>query len=72
MFDKYFFRNYSRTLSGFLSAWVGIPSFVVTLAGLLGFQGLMLKILGIHGTINVQNLLLEALQQLHYHHFMVG
>ena len=39
---------------GFLSAWVGIPSFVVTLAGLLGFQGLMLKILGIHGAINVR------------------
>jgi D-xylose transport system permease protein len=41
------------TLQGLLSSYVGIPSFVVTLAGLLGFQGLMLKILGIQGGINV-------------------
>ena len=40
---------------GMMSALVGIPSFVVTLAGLLGFQGLMLKILGIHGAINVRD-----------------
>ena len=40
---------------GIMSALVGIPSFVVTLAGLLGFQGLMLKILGIHGAINVRD-----------------
>jgi D-xylose transport system permease protein len=39
---------------GMLVAFIGIPSFVVTLAGLLGFQGLMLKILGIQGAINVQ------------------
>ena len=40
---------------GALASWIGIPSFVVTLAGLLGFQGLMLKILGIHGAINVRD-----------------
>lgn len=40
---------------GILVAYVGIPSFVVTLAGLLGFQGLMLKILGQHGAINVSD-----------------
>ena len=40
---------------GILVSYVGIPSFVVTLAGLLGFQGLMLKILGIHGAINVRD-----------------
>ena len=40
---------------GSLVACIGIPSFVVTLAGLLGFQGLMLKILGIHGAINVRD-----------------
>ncbi|WP_080927999.1 sugar ABC transporter permease [Vibrio nigripulchritudo] len=40
---------------GSLVAYIGIPSFVVTLAGLLGFQGLMLKILGIHGAINVRD-----------------
>ncbi len=40
---------------GLLTAYIGIPSFVVTLAGLLGFQGLMLKILGIQGAINVRD-----------------
>ena len=40
---------------GMLVAYIGIPSFVVTLAGLLGFQGLMLKILGQHGAINVSD-----------------
>lgn len=40
---------------GVLVAYVGIPSFVVTLAGLLGFQGLMLKVLGIHGALNVRD-----------------
>lgn len=40
---------------GMLIAYIGIPSFVVTLAGLLGFQGLMLKILGIQGAINMRD-----------------
>ncbi len=40
---------------GALTAYVGIPSFVVTLAGLLGFQGLMLKILGVKGAINMRD-----------------
>ncbi len=42
-------------LQGMLIAYVGIPSFVVTLAGLLGFQGLMLKILGVQGAINMRD-----------------
>ncbi len=37
---------------GMLVAYVGIPSFVVTLAGLLGFQGLMQKILPT-GNLNI-------------------
>ncbi len=37
---------------GLLIAYVGIPSFVVTLAGLLGYQGLMQKILPT-GNLNV-------------------
>ncbi|SHH17689.1 sugar ABC transporter permease [Cognatishimia maritima] len=37
---------------GILVAYVGIPSFVVTLAGLLGFQGVMQKILPT-GNLNV-------------------
>lgn len=32
---------------------VGIPSFVITLAGLLGFQGVLLQVLGKNGTINL-------------------
>ncbi|KEO58339.1 sugar ABC transporter permease [Thioclava indica] len=39
---------------GVLIAYIGIPSFVVTLAGLLGFQGLMQKILPT-GNLNVDN-----------------
>ncbi|WP_417260731.1 sugar ABC transporter permease [Celeribacter sp.] len=42
-------------LQGVLTAYVGIPAFVVTLAGLLGFQGLMLKILGVNGAINMRD-----------------
>ena len=49
------------TAQGVLIAYVGIPSFVVTLAGLLGFQGLMLKILGIHGAINMRDPLVRGL-----------
>ena len=32
---------------------VGVPSFVITLAGLLGFQGLLLYVLGSQGTLNL-------------------
>lgn len=39
-------------VQGLLVAYVGIPSFVVTLAGLLGYQGLMQKILPT-GNLNV-------------------
>jgi len=39
---------------GMLIAYIGIPSFVVTLAGLLGYQGLMQKILPT-GNLNVGN-----------------
>ncbi|MCO5154024.1 MULTISPECIES: sugar ABC transporter permease [unclassified Shinella] len=39
---------------GMLIAYVGIPSFVVTLAGLLGYQGLMQKILPT-GNLNVSD-----------------
>lgn len=46
---------------GWVIAWIGIPSFVVTLAGLLGFQGLMLKILGIHGALNMRDPVIRGL-----------
>jgi D-xylose transport system permease protein len=38
---------------GFWFAAVGVPSFVVTLAGLLGWQGVQQWVLGTTGTINV-------------------
>lgn len=38
---------------GFWVAVVGVPSFVVTLAGLLGWQGVQQWVLGTTGTINV-------------------
>ena len=40
-------------LHGFFFARIGVPAFVVTLAGLLGWQGLMLYVLGDNGTINL-------------------
>jgi D-xylose transport system permease protein len=40
---------------------LGLPSFVVTLAGLLGFQGLMLKILGNGGTLPIPDKIVNDL-----------
>ncbi|MDE3238151.1 MAG: ATP-binding cassette domain-containing protein [Paracoccaceae bacterium] len=40
-------------LQGLLITRVRLPSFVVTLAGLLGFQGLMIELLGTGGTIPI-------------------
>ncbi|MGW2418454.1 sugar ABC transporter permease [Streptomyces sp. NPDC001709] len=42
-------------LHGFFFAKVGVPAFAVTLAGLLFWNGLMLKILGDNGTINLND-----------------
>src|SRR3954462_12179920 len=38
---------------GFMFDIFGIPSFVVTLAGLLAWQGFLLKVLGETGTVNI-------------------
>jgi D-xylose transport system permease protein len=38
---------------GYFFAWVGVPAFVVTLAGLLVWNGLTLYLLGASGTINI-------------------
>jgi D-xylose transport system permease protein len=46
---------------GFISTKFGIPTFVVTLAGLLGWQGLQLKVLGETGTVNLEPGLLPDL-----------
>jgi D-xylose transport system permease protein len=40
---------------------LGLPSFVVTLAGLLGWQGVMLKILGNGGTLPINNKVINDL-----------
>jgi D-xylose transport system permease protein len=40
-------------LYGLLYTKVGVPSFVITLAGLLAFYGLQLSVLGDDGTINI-------------------
>nr|WP_245659714.1 sugar ABC transporter permease [Streptomyces ochraceiscleroticus] len=40
---------------GFFVARVGVPSFVVTLAGLLAWNGLMLYVLGASGTVNLDD-----------------
>lgn len=39
-------------IHGFFFAKVGVPAFVVTLAGLIGWEGLQLHVLGEKGTIN--------------------
>ncbi|MEV4412278.1 sugar ABC transporter permease [Catellatospora sp. NPDC049609] len=41
------------TLQGSIFARVGVPSFIVTLAGLLIWQGVQLRVLGEQGTINL-------------------
>ena len=38
---------------GTIVTWLAIPSFVVTLAGLLAWQGAQLKVLGETGTVNI-------------------
>jgi D-xylose transport system permease protein len=40
---------------GFFVAKLGVPSFVVTLAGLLGWNGVVLQIIGSKGTIVIQD-----------------
>ncbi len=42
-------------LQGFLFSRFGVPSFVVTLAGLLAWQGALLQVLGSTGSININD-----------------
>jgi D-xylose transport system permease protein len=46
---------------GFFVAKLGVPSFVVTLAGLLGWNGVVLLIVGKGGTIIIQDKLINGL-----------
>ncbi|RKN43170.1 sugar ABC transporter permease [Streptomyces hoynatensis] len=51
---------------GFFVARLGVPAFVVTLAGLLAWNGLMLFILDTHGSINLDDQGLVATLTNHY------
>ncbi|MFL6116792.1 MAG: sugar ABC transporter permease [Catenulispora sp.] len=42
-------------IHGFFFAKIGVPAFVVTLAGNLAWNGLMLNVLGLSGTVNLPN-----------------
>jgi D-xylose transport system permease protein len=42
-------------VQGCFVAFIGVPSFVVTLAGLLAFEGVIIKLLGSEGVIGIQN-----------------
>jgi D-xylose transport system permease protein len=46
---------------GFFVAKIGVPSFVVTLAGLLAWNGVVLQIIGSKGTIIIQDKLVNGL-----------
>jgi D-xylose transport system permease protein len=48
-------------LQGFWTAKLHVPSFVVTLAGLLGWQGALLYVLGETGTVNLNDPLILGL-----------
>jgi len=49
------------TLQGGLSVYFSIPPFVITLAGLLAWQGALLAVLGSAGTINLNNSVITGL-----------
>lgn len=40
---------------GFWVNFIGVPAFIVTLAGSLGYQGIILSMLGQEGTVNILN-----------------
>jgi D-xylose transport system permease protein len=46
---------------GFLYTRFGVPSFVVTLAGLLAWQGALLEVLGSTGTVNINESVITGL-----------
>jgi D-xylose transport system permease protein len=53
-------------LQGFLFEFFGIPSFVVTLAGLLAWQGFLLRVLGETGTVNIDDAKITGLANTFY------
>ncbi|HEV7616262.1 MAG TPA: sugar ABC transporter permease [Solirubrobacterales bacterium] len=53
-------------LQGFLFSHFGVPSFVVTLAGLLAWQGALLQVLGSTGSINLTDPKITGLTETFY------
>lgn len=53
-------------VQGLFFARLGVPSFVVTLAGLIGWQGLQLAVLNPQGTVTLPNGLIESLTSTFY------
>ena len=54
-------RRRDRALNGFFTTRFEIPSFVVTLAGLLAWQGALLLVLGDTGTVNLNDATITGL-----------
>lgn len=54
------------TFQGSVFTQFGIPSFVVTLAGLLGWQGAQLEVLGTTGTVNISDPAITGLTSTFY------
>jgi D-xylose transport system permease protein len=54
------------TFHGSVSTTFGIPSFVVTLAGLLAWQGAQLEVLGTTGTVNINDSVITGLTSTFY------
>ena len=60
-------------IQGFFFARIGVPAFIVTLAGLLLWNGLMLYVLGANGTINLRSRgLIPALTSRYFHNVAVA
>jgi D-xylose transport system permease protein len=57
-------------LQGFFVAKLGVPSFVVTLAGLLGWNGVALQIIGSSGTIVIQDKFVNGIANDYVKHWL--
>ena len=57
-------------IQGFFVAKIGVPSFVVTLAGLLGWNGVLLQIIGSSGTIIIQDNFVNAIANQYMSHVL--
>jgi len=57
-------------LQGFFVAKLGVPSFVVTLAGLLGWNGVALSVIGSSGTIVIQNSFVNDIANQYLRHWL--